>query len=126
MSEHPWSTGETGLMAQAHQTSHSRDLLLFPDGIDPSNVGNITPMPNIGLFWDSIQSDPLRLGEDDGAAFSIVGGGSDAVAEGDLCRGRGRSLRSVLQVAVASNGGRPDLSALRVARSLFPIHPAAV
>ena len=116
-----------GLMAQAHQTSHSRDLLLFPDGgIDPSNVGNITPMPNIGLFWDLIQSDPLRLGEDDGAAFSIVGGGSDAVAEGDLCRGRGRSLRSVLQVAVASNGGRPDLSALRVARSLFPIHPAAV
>ena len=34
------ATSASGLMAQAHQTSHSRDLLLFPDGgIDPSNVG---------------------------------------------------------------------------------------
>ena len=82
-------------------------------------------MPNIGLFSElSTRVILFRLGEDDGAAFSIVGGGSDAVAEGDLCRGRkDAAWDRFSEVAVASNGGRPDLSALRAGEEPTPYPP---
>ena len=47
-------------MEQEHQTGSSLDLVrIFDGGVDLSKAGIITATPNIGLPWDSIQSDRL-------------------------------------------------------------------
>ena len=56
----------------------------FDDRFDLDQAGMITLMPNLGLSWDSIQSNLPAIGENDGAALPVVGAGSDFVAQGDL------------------------------------------
>ena len=48
------------LWSKRTRPDHALDLLwIFDGGFGLSNAGIITLMPNIGLSWNSIQSDPL-------------------------------------------------------------------
>lgn len=51
----------SALCSKSTRPDHTLDLVrVFDGGFDLSNAGIITLMPNIGLFWDSIQNDALR------------------------------------------------------------------
>jgi hypothetical protein len=51
----------SALWSKRTRLDHAVDLAwIFGSDLDPGNAGIITLTPNVGLSWDSIQSDPLR------------------------------------------------------------------